>query len=401
MANLIKFESISVTEKAGLLFFLPLASGVLGRWIQGKQIYSGLDFESILCGGARAAQDQSRYAVHGDFHCDAYDAASSFIYLPWIADLGHAAVAAFGTSIVTMVWALLFTVSLAVAIYIPLLAPMSFTSRKARLPFASLITGSVVFWGNIAGLVYALMALSTYIAARRPAVFVSVVVFAGSIKQTWLTNLTVILLLDLPWWKRWTYFLIGAAAGLAPTLWFVVTANPAEVSAWADVTRYTAMVQTPGQGLLRWAQLLGLPPNSDWIIPLWIGFAAAMVIAGLGLVEHYRPSGRARVWLGLLIAVLIIPRIASYDFLLFAPGIALLLDIATREGKRLVANTVYGACVLTLIIGIADSADHAIVLVTLTSSASIMLIGLPHARMGILAVLPNRTRKADTSYSLP
>ncbi len=396
-----KLEPISVAAKAGILFFLPLASGVLGRWIQGKTIYSGLDFESILCGGARAAQGQSRYAVHGDFHCDAYDAASSFIYLPWIADLGHAAAAAFGSSTVTMVWTLLFLVSLAVAIYIPLLAPMSFASRKARLPFASLITGSVVFWGNIAGLVYALMALSTFIAARRPVLFVAVVVLAGSIKQTWLTGLTVILLLDLPWWKRWSYFLIGAAAGLAPTLWFILTANPAEVSAWADVTRYTTMVQTPGQGLLGWAQLLGLPPNSDWIIPLWIGFAATLVIAGLGCVEHYRPSGQARVWLGVLIAVLIIPRIVSYDFLLFAPGMALLLDIAARQGKRLIANTVYGACVLTLIIGVADSPDFAIMLVTLTSSASIVVIGLPHARMGIMAVLPNPTRKAETSYSLP
>ena len=396
-----KFKWTRIAANAGIVFFLPLLSGVLGRWIQGKQIYSGLDFESILCGGARAAQGESRYAIHGEFGCEAYDVESSFIYLPWIADLGHAAVTAFGVSSVTMLWALLFAVCAAIAVYIPLLSPMPFASRKARLPFASLITGSVVFWGNIAGLVYALIALSTYFAARRPLLFVSVIVFAGSIKQTWLTGLAVILLLDLPWWKRWTYFLVGVAAGLAPTLWFVFAGSPAEVSAWAEVTRYTTMVQTPGQGLLGWAQLLGLPPNSDWIIPLWLAFAATLVMAGLGYVEHYQPSGMARVWLGLLIASLIIPRIVSYDFFLIAPGMAILLGTATREGKNLFAKAVYGACLLTLMIGIAESADHAIMLVTFTCSASIAMLGLPHARKGIMALLPNQTRKADTSYSLP
>lgn len=380
-----------LTASIGLFFFLPLLSGVIGHWVKGKAVYSGLDFQSILCGGALAADGKSRYWLHGEFSCEHYDAASSFIYLPWVADLGHDLTVTFGAAPVLSVWAWVSIASLAVAIYLPLVGALPFASRKARLPFASLITGSVVYWGNIAGLIYALFALSTLIAARRPLLLVCLIVFAGTIKQTWLSGLVVILLLDLPVWKRWVYFFVGAIVGLAPTLGFILFADPAEVSAWATVTARTTMAHTPGQGLLGWLIVLGLPTQSDWIVPIWFIYASILVTAGLGIVARYQPERRARVWLGVLIMTLLIPRIVTYDFLLFAPGMALVLSLAWSEGRKGLVCAVYGACVLTALIGLVDSADAAIMLVTALSALSVMIIGLPHGRAGIAQLLPTNS----------
>ena len=389
-----------LTASIGLFFFLPLLSGVIGRWVKGKTVYSGLDFQSILCGGALAADGRSRYWLHGEFACEQYDAASSFIYLPWLADLGHGLVTTFGASPVLSVWACLSIASLAIAIYLSLVARLPFASRTSRLPFASLITGSVVYWGNIAGLIYALFALSTLFAARRPLLFVCLIVFAGAIKQTWLTGLVVILLLDLPVWKRWMYFLLGALAGLAPTLGFILLADAAEVAAWAMVTARTTMAHTPGQGLLGWLIFLGLPPQSDWIVPIWLVYASLLVSAGLGIVARYQPEGRARVWLGVLIMTLLIPRIVTYDFLLFAPGMALILGMAQSNGHKWFVRAVYGACILTALIGLMDSADAAIMLVTALSTMSLLITGLPHARAGILQLLlPKTETQAATTVS--
>lgn len=371
----------------GFIFLIPFLSGLIGRLIKGR-LYSGNDFETIMCGGALGARGESRYAIPGEFHCVEYDVQASFIYLPWTGDVAHTAVLWLGPGMVHAIWAGIFFLAIGVAIYVPFFSKMPFASVRERLPFACLLTGSVIYWGNIAGLVYGLFALAALVAPKRPLILFSVIIFAAAIKQVWLTGLVVFLLIDMAWWKRWAVGLSGAILGLAPTLWFVCNGAPSEVAAWYNVTRFMAMDEIVGGGLLGWIAVFGLPTNADWVILAWAIFAAALTLAALGLAEHHKLTGQKRVWLGLSIATLVIPRLVSYEIFLLAPGIVIVLNVARETGAPKLAWWVYGACVTSVLLSIANLADYEVVPVAFTCSLAVLWTGLPHWRCGLRAVLP-------------
>jgi hypothetical protein len=371
----------------GLLFFAPLLSGVIGRLINGRKVYNGKEFETLLCAGAKAADGQSMYPPAHDFSCEQFGTMPSYVYIPWSAEASQNLVSLFGAPLVTSVYAVVFFASVLFAVWVSIFKPMAWADMRERLPFAGAFTGSIVLWGNVAGVVYGLIALAALVAARMPLVFVGAIIFAGSIKQVWLCLLAVVLLLPIRWWKRWTYFLLGAVFGLLPTVLFVATGS-SEVEAWISILSFYAIEYLPGHGYLGWLRLVGIDDGSplDWA--LWPIFAAVLITGGLGIAERFELEAEQRVWLGLAIGSLLIPRLLAYEFFLFAPGMIVVLNAARSEGMRWVSWMVYGGCGLMLLFNVGDLGDYAMIPLTLTCSIAIAVVGLPYAWTGLRAVLP-------------
>ena len=372
-----------------VLFFGPLLSGVLGRAFKGRPIYNGEEFETLLCAGARAAQGETMYPPGKAFSCAQYDTLSSYLYIPWPAQGLHGLVSMFGAPIVTGIYAVLFFAAIFAAIWIPIFRRVPYASVMSRVPFAGMLTGSIVLWGNIAGLVYGVIALVALIAHRAPLVFVTVIGISGSLKQVWLCLLAVVLFLPRPWWQRLSLFSLGAVIGLLPTYLFV-TSGSSEVQAWLDIMLFYAVEDVPGQGFLGWLRLVGIGPSSSLNTLLWIPYAVLMVGSGIGIAEKFELTDKQRVWLGLAVGSLLIPRVVSYEFFLFAPGMVLVIQHARAAGKKWISWLVYSACGVTLLFNVADFGDYAILPLTFACALAIAITGASHMIMGISHLLPKR-----------
>ena len=383
---------------AGLLFLfaLPLLSGVLGRLFKGKPIYHGKEFNLIICAGERGADGVTMYARHEDFSCPSVETNDSYIYIPWLADVTHALRGLIGLPALLNGYAVLYALALIIAIGIPFFSPMKNARIIERAPFLGLLTGSVVLWGNIAGPAYAIMAIAALIAPFAPIVFVAAIVLVGAIKQVWLCALAVVLLLPRPWWERWLYFILGAAAGLAPTLWFLQHGG-AEAQGWVDIVSYYAMVDRPGQGLFGWLHLFGMPLDSPLVWAIWLVLAALLVSSALGLAEKYQLTASERVWLGLAVATLLNPRLVAFEFFLIAPGMVAVVHAALKANARWVEKLVYGAAFLTLLMHVGDAGDYAIFPTTLACTLAIIAIGAPQIGFGLRSLAPGGRTAASAS----
>ncbi len=377
----------------GLLFFMPLLSGVIGRLVKGQPVYNGLEFETLLCAGARAARGETRYPVAHAFTCPEYQTEASFLYIPWSGDAAHAMTGWFGILPVTLTYAVLYFAAIAAAIWISFFKTFDFAPVRDRLPFAAALTGSILLWGNVAGVIYGLIAVAALLAPRRPLLFVAVIVFAATIKQVWLCLLVVVMLMDLPIWKRWALFLGGSVAGLLPTLLFV-TSGSSEVGAWLSILNYYAVEDLPGQGFLGWLRLAGVQHESPLNAWLWLVFAGLTCAAGLGIAERFCASRTERVWLGLAVGSLLVPRLVSYEFFLFAPGMVVVLNAARESGMGWIRKLVFGACGLCLLLNVADLGDYAMLPMTLACFIAILVTGAPHILNALTAVLPLPRRRS-------
>ncbi|MEZ5953016.1 MAG: hypothetical protein R3C13_01800 [Hyphomonas sp.] len=371
----------------GLLFFLPLLSGVIGRAVKGRPVYNGLEFETLLCAGARAARGETRYPPAHAFSCPEYQTEASFLYIPWSGDASHALTGWFGIPAVTSAYAVLYFAAILAAIWIPFFKQFDFAPVRDRIPFAAALTGSIVLWGNVAGVIYGLLAVTALMAPKRPLVFVAAVVFAASIKQVWLCLLVVVMLMDMAAWKRWGLAIAGAVAGLVPTVLFV-TSGSSEIAPWLSILSYYAVEDLPGQGFLGWLRLAGVGHESPLNGALWLVFAGVTCASALGIAEGMRLTAAERVWLGLAVGGLLVPRLVSYEFFLFAPGMVVVLNSAVKAGMPWMRKLVFGACWLCLLFNVADLGDYAMMPMTLACFLAIVITGAPRILSSLPAVLP-------------
>ena len=65
--------------RLAFVFFLPLLSGVLGRLFKGRPVYNGLEFETLLCAGARGAEGITMYPGPKELTCEQYQTAENFL----------------------------------------------------------------------------------------------------------------------------------------------------------------------------------------------------------------------------------------------------------------------------------------------------------------------------------
>jgi hypothetical protein len=313
-----------------LLFFLPLALGVLAKLYRSKYIFS--EYQSVACAGLKVLQNAPLYAL--DLQCRDMRAAS-FVYIP-----GVAQVAAFFERFLTepgfLVLYLVFYLTAAAAlIYVPLFARKTPGSRRDKLPFAVFLSSSAFMLGNIAVILHGVVLLGALAIEITPWLFVAAVALAAWVKPTFLTYLVVILLLDMPLVRRLGLMAAGGMAGLLPLGHFILTGGGLAQQWYALLSHYVYEV-TPGIGVFGWTRLLGLDPAHICVKVAYLVFAGLITLSGLALAEGLRLNRRERIWLGLSLAVLLIPRLMSEDVCLIGPGLLVLADRSAHlAGKAL------------------------------------------------------------------
>ena len=134
-------------------------------------------------------------------------------------------------------------------------------------------------------------------------------------------------------------------------------------------------------------------------------------MSALYVAYRLKLTGRDRLWLGLAVATLLIPRIMNQDVFLLAPGLVvvarraaeLAASPAAPTGKRMRAllrygpNIVWGLCLAALLFGMVEHSRFSTPIALL--GFSLYLIGLGVALAGEWVARASKTRGALWSLS--
>ncbi|MFT4075408.1 MAG: hypothetical protein QM647_07730 [Asticcacaulis sp.] len=358
-----------------LIFFLPLIVGIITKILRSKYIFS--EYQSVACAGLKALSGQPIYALN--LQCEGMRAAS-FVYIPGVAQF-----AAFFERLLTepgfMVLYLLLYVAAAVAlVFVPLLGRKAPGHWRDKLPFAVFLSGSGFMLGNIAVILHGIVLAGVLAIEISPWLFVAAVVVTAWVKPIFLTYLMVILLLDQPLKRRCQLLATGAIAGLAPMAAFVL--NGGELARqWYDLLSHYVYDVTPGVGFFGWLELVGINSAPVGAKLAYLVFAGLMTLSGLVLARSLKLNTRERLWLGLSLAVLLIPRIMAEDMALLGPG---LLIVANRAAERATKyetalknapGIVFALCAVALAGALTGLADYSEPVILLGFSLFILWLG--------------------------
>lgn len=315
----------SVSEPSARLlpfFLLPPLFGIAAKLMHSRLWFG--DYQAVACAGQKAATGGQLYDLN--LSCPGMHA-SVFVYLPGVARVAAALQMALGDTGLFGLYLLLYAAALGGL----MLAPMAAHGWRALMPFATLWSGSAVMWGNIAVLLHGLVLVTALTFETSPWLFLGAVVIASWIKPIFLTYLAVVLLACRPLRERIAVMAFGAIAGLLPSVLFSLNGGEL-VRQWFGVLSHFVYDVTPGYGWFGWLGLAGISGGSLVAHAGYLAYASAVATAGLLLSHRLGLSGHERMWLGLSIAVLLIPRIMSQDVFLLGPGLAV---IARRAAEWL------------------------------------------------------------------
>ncbi|MDC7684315.1 hypothetical protein PQU92_13590 [Asticcacaulis sp. BYS171W] len=374
------------------LFALPLLSGVVGK-ISKSNAWFG-DYRAVACGAQKIIDGGALYDMN--LKCEDMDGTTAvYVYLPVVAEAFAAVVRVIGQDGLFVLYTGLYVLSLAVLFWgtycvLPGTKEDSTETESVaptlmqKLPFAAFLTGSAIVWGNIAVLGHAAVLASAMTARRFPWLFVAVVALCGVVKPVFLTYLAVVLFLDFSVWKRLGLFIAGAVAGVLPTVLFAAEHSPLSEQ-WRQTLSYFVYSLTPGESFYGWLSLVGIRADSSIASIGWLVFAGLMTLSGLAIAEGLRLSSRARIWLGLSLGVLMIPRLMSQDVFLIGVGLvyaALHARDLSAPSKPLMVFKDRGLtiltvlCLLCLIGGAAELGDYTTRLATLGLSLYVLTLGV-------------------------
>ena len=397
------FSPLPFSNWTLLLFFLPLALGILAKLYRSKYVFS--EYQSVACAGLKALQNAPIYAL--DLQCPGMRAAS-FVYIP-----GVAQVAAFFEHFLTepgflALYLVFYLAAAAALIYIPFLSRRTPGNRRDKLPFAVFLSSSAFMLGNIAVILHGIVLLGALAIEITPWLFVATVAMAAWVKPTFLTYLIVILLLDMPLVRRIGLMAAGVIIGLLPLGHFILTGGVLTHQWYALLSHYVFDV-TPGVGFFGWTSLLGLDPAHTGIKMAYLVFACLITLSGLALAEGLQLNRRERIWLGLSLATLLIPRIMSEDICLIGPGLLILADrSAYLAGKAQVIlkngrGLILALCIVALAGALTGLADYSEPIVLFGLSLYVLWLGqymittrLPYILSPFAAV---SARKSETAVN--
>jgi hypothetical protein len=356
---------------------LPGLSGFLGRIAKSETWFA--DYGAVACAARMAEAGRSLYQAVPP--CPDLRV-MPFVYLPEVAQLWAGITQAFGEPGARWAFIAAHSLALVVLIWFAFLRQGRPGPRIERAPFAVLITGSALTWGNMAVPLHAVLALTAEQAARRPWVFLLPVVIAGWLKPTYLTFLVVLLLAPMRLSRRAIWFAAGAVVGLAPFALFLLTPSSAREQWYALIERYV-FVEAPGEGLFGWVATAGGDPSAPIVWAAYLLFAAILTGSALVVAEGARLGASDRALLGLAAGTLLLPRPLAHDLFLIAPGMAAAVTAAGALGdvaRRRMALIVYGACAGALLLGVVDLSDYAPKAATLVFAAALIGLGAAFAR---------------------
>ena len=385
-----------------LLFVLPFVFGLLAKIHRSKPWFG--DYQAVACAGLKAQSHQSFYDLY--LSCPGMHA-SVFVYIPVVAHVTAWFEGLLSEPGFLILYAALFVASLAALIVVPLRwAPGNW---REKLPFAVFIGSATVTWGNIAVLMHGAILGAALLLETSPWLFVAAVAIAAAIKPIFLTYLAVIVLARMSWMKRITLAATGVVAGLAPTVIFMLT-DPGTAFQWAHLLSHFVYDVTPGSGFYGWLGFFGARADNPLAQVAYLAYAGVLMLSALAAVHRLKLDDRERLWLGLCVACLLIPRIMSQDVFLLAPGlvvvaqrgVALAGPMPATVGGRLRhvllsqgPHIVFGLCALALVFGPIGHSRYSDPMALL--GLSLYLIGL-----GVALVTDERTSEnAETVRRKP
>lgn len=361
-----------------LLFPLPLFLGIAAKLLHSKLWFG--DYQAVACAGQKALAGQPLYDLN--LACAGMHP-SVYVYVPCVARLAAMCQQVMGEPGLFALYLGLFVVAVAVLMTAPFLKSVP-GSWRDKLPFTALWSGSVIMWGNIAVILHGAILLAALMFETLPWLFIAVVAVAAWVKPVFLSYLAVVLVSNQPITRRLVLAAAGMAAGMAPTLLFSLTGG-ALADQWAAILSHFVYDTTPGYGYFGWMSLVGISGASPLVQAGYLVLAALLVLSGLCLAEGLKLDHRERLWLGLTLAVLLIPRIMSQDVLLIGPGLVVIARksaawAATRStydshSLRHGPDMVLALCSLALLGGLTGLSDYLTPLSILGMSLYVLWLG--------------------------
>ena len=318
-------RSVMPGGMTGLVFLLPPVLGLLAKLWRSRRWFG--DYQAVACAGQKVLAHQPVY----DFglNCGGMHA-SVYVYIPAVAQFAAFCQKLIGGDGFFFLYLLLFALSVGGLIFVPLLSKAAPGIWRDKLPFTVFLSGSAIMWGNIAVILHAATMMAALVLETAPWLFVAAVVVAAWVKPVFLTYLIVALIADMPPARRAAMAVSGVAAGLLPTFVYM-TIGGDEARAWFTVLSHFVYVQTPGYGVLGWLADAGIHGDGVVAKAVYLVYAFALGLSGVIVAEGLRLDGRSRLWLGLTLAALMIPRIMSQDMFLLGPGLWLLARTAAER----------------------------------------------------------------------
>jgi hypothetical protein len=347
-----------------LICVAPLIAGVASRITRERPWFS--DYDAIACAGRNIASGQAIYDQRPD--CAGMHAVG-YVYHPWVAEAHAGATGLLGEDVVRWTYAALYIAAVLALAWIAFLGSGVPGGVWDRLPALGLVTGSTIYWGNIALLLHAAIALAALVAVRRPLVFALVLAAAATVKPLFLTYGLVLLVVPIPVWRRLALGALAAGLGMAPMLAFQISGGELQKQWAANVEHFVYAVQ-PGDGFMGWLAVLGGDPGSLAAQAGWMAFAGLVSLAVVVLAERGGLSPQHRVWLAIGAGVLANPRIVPIDMMLLACLLGALVQAArtlplTDSARRWAVRIAVGAVLVGAVGNSADAGDYAPKLATL------------------------------------
>jgi hypothetical protein len=313
--------------------------GLIDRLLRQKPFFA--DFGAILCAGQRSIAGANIFTSGACFNISS----TTYVYPPWIATATALLIKAVGPYWIEAVYLPLFYVCMAGILVFTLFRNRNGDLRQ-RLPFIGLMSSGPFVFANIAIIVFGVVAAAAFGLGADSVLLLALIVLVSLIKPVYITFLTIPLFSRAPAWKRAAY----ALAALAIVTACIFSPAP-DVVAWRKVI-YT--VVAPGA--------LTVGADGAAHLSLWaklhlaqIGyllFAAASVLSAYLVVSCGPASDSQRIWVAIMVASVVFPRLMAYDRFMVAPGYVIVCNLLSQHdavlGKR-VGQLGVTACAMAFI----------------------------------------------------
>jgi hypothetical protein len=307
-------------------FGLPPVWSLTNKLISGKAAFR--DFEAVACAGLHQISHQPLYQIQ--FTCEALRDPTSFVYLPVVADTTAWFITILGLQGFAHLYFALFVLSAVFMLGVVFACPEAGTATSSRLPalpgtrlqrwpFLAFIIGSALAWGNIAVISHALVLAGALMLGVSVIPFMLAVALTAVIKPVFLVYLGVLLLIDRPLWQRLLAFAAGVVIGLWPTVSFVAAGSELAHQWQAILTHF--LYKDAGDGYYGWLKMIGLDGRAPAASAGYIVIAGLLCAGAFALAEGLKFKTHERLWLGLSLSTLLIPRLMPQDVFLFGPGL--------------------------------------------------------------------------------
>jgi hypothetical protein len=313
-----------------ILWSAPMWTGIVGRIGRPNAFMD--DYGAMACAGERAAAHQALYITNAQ--CPGFHS-SSYVYPPWVAELFAKLIGAVGLAPIFWAYVAVFVISIVWLLWAAIIRPLPFARFRDRVPFMGFVSGNPPAHGNIAIIVYAAVIGAGLALGADSLPFAALVAGAAMVKPIYLTLLAMTAYAPGPLWRRGALIVAAAIAPVAMSLF-----GSPDIQAWRTFT-LDVVSHWPGGGFLEWLKDIGLT-QATIVGSLYLAYAALIFVSGFVVAEVGQLSRVARLWLGAVVGVLMIPRLSAYDLLALAPGLlaaqAAVAGVAPRAARYLSIN---------------------------------------------------------------